>query len=226
MKKLIPFGRTFFLGLLLASVAFASSGCGQRSSVSDGKTPLFEAPKEAGPIRLAMSQAFLSKGSQLFQEGNYDAAVQVLGDALAADPYNAAIYYLRAGAYLRLQQLNEAIADLSQAIKSNGRPEYFLSRCGAYFSMGNLDAAISDCTETIRRVPMEGDAYFLRAITYLSKGDLDRALADALTLMMVRRTDPSVRQLLDEVLAAREARDRGQGQPTPPAIKTDLGEGA
>lgn len=223
--KRIRFQRTVFFGLAAAAV-MAVSGCGERFSASsrpDGQAPLFEAPKEANPISLAMSQAFLNRGSQLFEAGNYYAAVQSLGDALAADPHNAMIYYLRAGAHLRLQQVPEAVADLSQAIETDGQPQYFLSRCGAYFMTGELDAAISDCTETIRRTPTESDAYFLRALTYLSKGEFESALADALTILMIRRNDPNARQLVDEILAAREAGERGQ--PTTPEIKTDLSDG-
>ncbi len=149
-------------GIVVLSIALA--GCGARSS--DSRTPagtgsgaapaepLISAPKHPGAINIAMSQAYLNRGAQLMDAEAFAAAVQSFSDALVADPGNAMIYYLRASAQLRRQNMQEAIADLSMAIRAGGKPTYLLSRCGAYFVTGAWHAAIADCTDTIQMAPM------------------------------------------------------------------------
>lgn len=217
-----------------AAVCAAVSGCGgeRDASTRTGAGPepasqrlaILSHPDKAGPVALAMSQAFLNSASRLLELGRFDAAVEVLTDALIADPGNAQIYFLRAGAHLRRQRVGEALADLSRAVESDPRPMYLLSRCGAYFMTGEFDAAVSDCTETIRRAPMELNAYFLRGASYYSQGEFERALSDALTVLMIRPDDANARHLINEILAAREIMDRGY--PTAPDIKTSADGGA
>jgi tetratricopeptide (TPR) repeat protein len=226
--------RSHLTMLILLSLSVAAAGCGPRPSADKGPAgpagpsaapaePLITAPKHPGALQVAMSQSFLNKGIRQMEEGALGAAVESLSDALAADPGNARIYYLRASVQLQRQRPLEAIADLSMAIKAGAQPNYFLSRCGAYFITGAWDQAISDCSDTIQMAPMEADAYILRAMTYHSSGQLEKALADALVALMIRPGNANARHLVDEILADRERRDRGYA--TTPMIKTEIENG-
>jgi tetratricopeptide (TPR) repeat protein len=230
--RLAPAPRT--LPALLALVllcSIATVGCVPRPSADEAPAapsaapaePLIAAPRHPGGLHLVMSQAFLNRGIQLVELGALAAAVESFSDALVADPGNARIYYLRASVQLQRQRPLEAIADLSKAIKAGAQPNYFLSRCGAYMITGAWDQAISDCTDTIQMAPMEADAYLLRAMTYHSSGQLEKALADALVVLMIRPGNANAKNLVDEILADRERRDRGYA--TTPMIKTEVSSG-
>lgn len=207
---------------------FALAGCvGRRAAEPEAPAkpgPILSAPKHAGGLQLAVSQEFLARSTDLIERGALAVAVESLSDALAADPENARIYYMRASVQLQRQRPMEAIQDLSMAIKVSAQPSYFLSRCGAYFVVGAWHQAISDCTDTIQMAPMEADAYLLRGLTYYTAGEIEKALADALVVLMIRPNDANAKRLVNEALEERERRQRGYA--TPPAIKTDLqGEG-
>lgn len=212
--------------LFLLLLPLAVSGCewrGPFGKPSAKSAPIMVLPKGPSPLELGMSQIFLTRAARFLDAEAYGAAVESYSDALAADPSNANIYFLRASAQLKRQRINEAIADLSAAIESSAQSTYYLSRCGAYFVTGQWDAAISDCTDTIRLAPMESDAYFLRALTYLTKGELESALADTLVVLMIRPGEPNAKHLLEDILAQKERREHEQNGV--PVLKTDIEPG-
>lgn len=72
---------------------------------------------------------------------------------------------------------------------------------------------------------MEIDAYVLRAMTYYSKGDPQRALADGLTALMIHPHDANARHLVDQILSEMDQADRDETYSSFPILKTDLDGG-
>src|SRR5260221_1553583 len=76
----------------------------------------------------------------------------------AAEPTNAKEYHDRAEARAKEGKLDEAIQDLTEAIRLD--PKYataYCSRGGALLFKGEYNAAIQDLTEAIRLDPMDAE---------------------------------------------------------------------
>jgi len=122
------------------------------------------------------AQECLDNGKRLFDQSNYDGAIQELTEAINIDPNMAEAYAYRSWAYGRKNNNNQALSDANKAIQLNPRLAM------GYFVRGRLqsdnDRAIADYNQVIRIDPKYADAYTNRAFTYDKKGDYNRAIAD------------------------------------------------
>lgn len=98
----------------------------------------------------------------------------------AKHPGNAPVLYLSADAKRRIGRAEEAIEDLSEALKiQENFALAFDARGKAYDDIGDLDQAIADYTNAIAANPMLVVAYFNRGYVYASgKGWYQRAIFD------------------------------------------------
>ena len=87
-------------------------------------------------------------------------------------------YNNRGVGYASIKQLDRAMADYNIAIELNpGLPEAYTNRGLAYGS-DDYERAIIDFNRTIQLKPTYATAYAGRCGAYITKGDLDRAIAD------------------------------------------------
>jgi serine/threonine protein kinase len=88
-------------------------------------------------------------GEKHIQNKRYDKAYDDLTRVIAMDGNHARAFAYRGAAYLGMKQLNEAMADLNQALKlSNGSNMYALLHRGVvYRKMGRYDEAWADITQ-------------------------------------------------------------------------------
>ena len=94
----------------------------------------------------------------------------------------------RAWAHVIAGELDEAIAECSEAIRLNPKDATaYWTRGDAYTKKGDYDTAIADYTEAIRLDPQNALAYGGRAFAYKWKYDYDQAIAD---FTVVIRLDP------------------------------------
>ena len=125
------------------------------------------------------AQTRLDNGKRLFDQGNYDGAIQELDNAIKRDPKMAEAYMYRARSYNGKGNSDQAISDATKAIQLNPKMAmaYFARGC-AYRDKKDYDRAIADNTEAIKLDPQLLSAYFNRGNAYVNKEDYDRAIVD------------------------------------------------
>jgi tetratricopeptide (TPR) repeat protein len=95
------------------------------------------------------------------------------------NPGTAACYGMRALASGETDHFDQAIADLTAAIRLNpNRAEFYVHRGTIWFQTGRPDDAVSDFTEAIRRDPTSAMTYALRAAVWQNAKDFDKAILD------------------------------------------------
>jgi Flp pilus assembly protein TadD len=122
------------------------------------------------------AQTRLDNGKSLFDQKNYDGAIQELNEAIRLAPNMAEAYAYRSWAYSRKNNNTQALTDANKAIQLNPRLGI------GFFVRGRLqsdnDRAIADYNEAIRLDPRLAVAYINRGNAYFNKNDYDRAIAD------------------------------------------------
>jgi tetratricopeptide (TPR) repeat protein len=95
------------------------------------------------------------------------------------DPQTAQEFVSRAADWLRIKQLDKAIADCDKAIDLGSHdPRARLFRGMAWFDKKQYDKAIVDQTEVIRLDPQNAFAYYARGSAWGMKRQYERAIAD------------------------------------------------
>jgi tetratricopeptide (TPR) repeat protein len=126
------------------------------------------------------AQTRLDNGKRLFDQGNYNGAIQELNEAIRLDPNMAEAYAYRARSYDG-SDYDRALSDANRAIQLNPRLAIAYNTRGNVFLNKNkdYDRAITEYTEAIRLDPQFATAYYNRGIAYYAgKKDYDRAIAD------------------------------------------------
>src|SRR5262249_30078202 len=97
----------------------------------------------------------------------------------ASDDDKAHAYSTRGMAHLALAELDQALDDLTQALKL--KPDVaalYKMRSQVYVAQGDFDHAVGDLTEAIQRDPDEALLYSARGDAYEGLGDAQHAVAD------------------------------------------------
>jgi tetratricopeptide (TPR) repeat protein len=114
--------------------------------------------------------------------GELEPAVADVSTAIELGPANYQYYYVRRFLYNIEQKYFLAVVDLDKSIalkpdvKRNGLA--YFERAIAYHNLGGYDLAITDYTIYIGANPDNGEAYFLRALSYLELRDTGNAKKD------------------------------------------------
>jgi len=88
-------------------------------------------------------------------------------------------YFNRGNEYLRLEKMDDAIGDYSNAVRIFPTySEAFYNRGLAHYYKGELHEAISDFSSTIRYQAKRFDAFVNRGVAYRAIGEYNLALAD------------------------------------------------
>jgi tetratricopeptide (TPR) repeat protein len=135
-----------------------------------------QAEEERRQMRAA---AYFARGRTLFEQNDYEQAIEQFNKALEADPNDAVAFYHRGLAYEALQEFAEAIADFTDVLRLDARNAMaYYHRGTAHRLAGQHDRAISDTTRALRLDPRLAVAYHNRSLAYAAVGDRDRARAD------------------------------------------------
>jgi tetratricopeptide (TPR) repeat protein len=138
---------------------------------------------------LALLAAYAGASAQSHQDWqpcqgqDADAAIfactKLIGGGQLKGPDLGAAYYHRGAAHLSEGEIDDAIDDLSEAVR--GKPDFaeaLFDRARALGRKGEFDRSIADYNEVIRLQPDNVDAFNNRGRAYRDEGDLDRAVAD------------------------------------------------
>jgi tetratricopeptide (TPR) repeat protein len=98
---------------------------------------------------------------------------------LAKNPRVAEAYYNRGAANLRLNRLDEALADFNKTIELNPKdPDAWNNRGLVYNRLGRTQEALSDFNKALELDDLNGQAYNNRGLVYLKLGKNNEAIED------------------------------------------------
>jgi lipoprotein NlpI len=160
--------RSLLVALLAGAIALVPAGSGALA---------------ASPSKPAAARSFENKAPCPGHPRNADDQIAICTRAIdsgALPPEDlASAYYFRGTAWSDKKDLDRAIADYTEAVKTN--PELgvaFYNRALAHSSQGDLDAAIADYTEAINIYPNFGVGFNNRALAFAAQGNPERAVLD------------------------------------------------
>ncbi|WP_453898135.1 tetratricopeptide repeat protein [Xanthocytophaga flava] len=125
------------------------------------------------------SEAFLEKGRQMMQQGDFKGALDFLNKAIEKDPENVDALNARGVANLELKQYAAAQLDFDQAIKLNSntyKPYYNRGRNQA--AQQKWQPALEDFSKAVQMAPDTADIYFNRGVIYFQLNQFPEALQD------------------------------------------------
>ena len=130
------------------------------------------------------AQAFIDKGRQQIEKGEYGAAARLLGIALRKDQTAPEAYLLRGIAYDRLGLTQNALKDLDRFIELKpSEPKGYLYRADVKnFNMQHKDA-LSDYEMAIKLGPSSASAYMGRGLALAALGRYEEAIKDYLWVL-------------------------------------------
>jgi tetratricopeptide (TPR) repeat protein len=126
--------------------------------------------------------AYFKRGMAYNALGDLEPAVADITTAIELDPANYRYYFSRGFLYNVEEKYYLAVVDLDKSIelepnaKRNGRA--YIERATAYHNLGGYDPAITDYTKYIEANPEDGEAYTLRALSYLELRNTEEAKKD------------------------------------------------
>ncbi len=112
------------------------------------------------------------------QTGNHQAAVDMIGRAIAINPNEASAYFNRGSALMELQQLEAAVASYDQAIRIEANyVDAHFNRGNALKRLKQLDAAVASYDNAIHFKPDHFQAYYERGLALSDLGQAQAAVA-------------------------------------------------
>ena len=114
-----------------------------------------------------------------FLRDNFGKSIELLTQAIEEDNDHKLAYMSRGSAYLRLERLDDAIADFDHAIHLNPDfPRSYHLRGLAKEKQGTFVEAIADFSKAIELDPEYAAAYYSRATLHSKMGNEDLAVDD------------------------------------------------
>ncbi|MBU2549952.1 MAG: tetratricopeptide repeat protein [Proteobacteria bacterium] len=131
------------------------------------------------------------RGRFELEDGQFQAALDFLDQALALEPDNMSIQYARARALIKLDRVDEGQALLVKVLKADpqGQKAANIDLAALYARQRRFDEATTYYTRAIEAFPKRTDLYLARAAMYIETADHDRARLD---LSRAVELEPSV----------------------------------
>lgn len=189
-----------------------------------------EAPKpsaQATPREVTAAEAadlLVKQGIDLYDQGNYDAALERHTEALGLNPGNADARFHRGNAYKAKQNLPAAIEDYNVAIAL--RPNFanvYYNRGNAHMANGEDASALADFTKAIELDPKNWLAFNNRGCLYNRRGDFDLSIADFTSALALNPNYAQARENREAATRAKAAGTRPAKPKQPAAALFDNG---
>ncbi len=135
--------------------------------------------KSPTPTIVNRNSLDIQQGKILFEQGNYDAAIDIYNRLLNNQPNNTDVYYHRGLARYEIGDYQGAIADYTQVIQINPHHGQAYKKSGlTRYKLEDYEGAIADYTQAIQINPDDSAAYINRGYTRSCMGDKQGALED------------------------------------------------
>jgi tetratricopeptide (TPR) repeat protein len=146
----------------------------------------------------------MSKAKQKFDAAmaqfvgqNYDKSIHLCSEAIAFDPEFQLAFQSRGAAYLRLGNIQAALADFDRVLELDPKSaRAFHLRGLAHEKAGDYTEAIADLSKAIEINPQYGAAYYSRANLFSKIGKTDQATEDI--EMVTHLTEVNIETFADE----------------------------
>jgi len=113
------------------------------------------------PVLADYQNPALERGRQRMSHGDFDGAINALGEALGLDDKDARAYLLRGECFFKMGNYKLAIQDLNNAIQyAPNNVRAYLVRGSCHANLGEDDSAIADYEGAIKLNPNLGRNYF------------------------------------------------------------------
>ncbi len=110
---------------------------------------------------------------------DFDGAIAEMTAALALEPKEPNLYFMRAAANRAKKDVDAAGKDIDEAISlKSDRGDYYMLRGMIYADKGDLDRAVTELDQKVKLDPQTPAGYSTRAGIYRLKKDFDHAIAD------------------------------------------------
>lgn len=127
----------------------------------------------------ARGLARIRSGDELSAKEDFTEAIEQSDLAIARQPQNPKLYFIRGITHIQLKDTQAAIADFSKAIEIDPQnATAYKFRADLQFELDNLDAALKDYTKAIELDPENPTLYFDRAKVYSQQSEYQKAIED------------------------------------------------
>ncbi len=128
-------------------------------------------------IFIGCGEVSTSEGDELFENGEYEQAVNVYTDLLSTDPENTAYLYNRGRSFEELGITNKAIADFEKIVKVDPKHvNAFLSLSKIAYEQKKYSKALIHAGAAVKQNENSAKAHFLSARAAHQLGYADQAL--------------------------------------------------
>ncbi|MFH1302439.1 MAG: tetratricopeptide repeat protein [Planctomycetota bacterium] len=127
----------------------------------------------------AWRNRFFAQGMRRLHQGKYKTAIAKFTKAIQHQPENFDAYLGRSHAYIRMNELDKALADCDTVIRLQPTNHFaFLNRGAIYGLKEDYPRSLADTTQCLELQPEYQDALFNRACTFSRLGNTEEALVD------------------------------------------------
>jgi tetratricopeptide (TPR) repeat protein len=134
---------------------------------------LWQRPRES------RAQDFYDRALTHVEQGQPDAALQALNQAIRHNPNHSQAYYQRANLRFDRADHDGAIADYSQTLDLDpNNTDALYNRGLARAKAGDLEAALTDFSQVLQESPNDAQAYYQRALISYQLGDYRSSIED------------------------------------------------
>jgi tetratricopeptide (TPR) repeat protein len=133
--------------------------------------------------------------SALYNEYDYELALDLCTQAIELTPNNSQIYLRRAEAYIGIGRYSLALVDLNRALELD--PDSvgaYMRRADTYVQLGDNERALADVNQVIEMDSEDDGGYWLRGQIYEFRGEYGLAVSD-FTLAIENQPEPLYQML-------------------------------
>jgi tetratricopeptide (TPR) repeat protein len=182
MEAVVRFNTAVKLNPLLGQ-AYASRGVAylQLTNIQQANAEFAQA-KELGPDA-SLSSLLLERANLLSEKNTNGLSLSYLTACISLNGSNVEAREARGDSYRRLQNLDNAVEDYTEAIRGSPKESFHLNilynnRGNTFYEKGDFDRALTDYDEAIKINPTDAVLVCNRADAYLKKGNKTNALSD------------------------------------------------
>ncbi|HEX7833488.1 MAG TPA: tetratricopeptide repeat protein [Thermoanaerobaculia bacterium] len=133
--------------------------------------------------------AYANKALAFQRQGNFDAAIAELDQAITLNPKLSALYFNRGVMHYRKEDAKKAVADFTEAIRLDPTDlQPLVNRAIVAFDGDDYAHALADMDAAIKLSPKTPMLFTYRAKIQLGAGNAERAIAD---FKQVLKLDPA-----------------------------------